>query len=527
MPRVRRFFRSLLVLLVASVPFAQAASAAQRPIAFVPLDDRPVTRQLPQMLGRIAGRPVLEPPRALLGNYLTFGKPDAIISWLNGARVRDAGAIVVSTDMLAYGGLVASRVPGTSYQDAYFRLRTLQRLRQTHRGAWFGAFGTVMRLAPTGIPNRGPAAAFFAPYPLWSYLQEYANLHDPPLAAESARAAQLRTLMGDGVFDAYVQTRARNLAVDTYALSLAQHEVLDALVLGQDDAGPTGLHIKDVAALQAAVAANNLAARTAIEPGADELGMAMVSQALARGIGWTPHVAVRYSTPDGAKVNDPLEYAPVSVAIDGLIRLCGAVHDDAAADVVLYVRVPNTPAADDDRLVADMTADAQAGRSVAFADLTYLANTFTPQAQFAERILRSGLASKLDAYSSWNTNANTVGTAVAEAIAANVGRRAHTYDLNAHREFTFNRILDDYAFHDYVRPEINALLDRRGIGDHTYLLPDEAAPVAAYTRDALWSRTSVILPQLYPNDHVAAMAIDLPWNRTFEVEIDGRLAPNL
>ena len=29
-------------------------------IAFVPLDDRPVTRQLPQLLGRIAGVPVFE-----------------------------------------------------------------------------------------------------------------------------------------------------------------------------------------------------------------------------------------------------------------------------------------------------------------------------------------------------------------------------------------------------------------------------------------------------------------------------------
>lgn len=509
------------------ITIAGASAAQQRPIAFVPLDDRPVTRQLPQMLGRIAGREVLEPPRALLGNYLTFGKPDAIIAWLNGGSTRGASAFVVSTDMLAYGGLVASRVPGTSYQDAYFRLRTLQRLRQKHRDAWFGAFGTVMRLAPTGIPNRGPAAAFFAPYPLWSYLQEYANLHDPPLAAEAPRAQQLRALMGEDVFNAYAQTRARNLAVDTYALSLAQHHVLDTLVLGQDDAGPVGLHVKDVAALQAAVAEQRLESRTAIEPGADELGMAMVAQALARGIGWTPRIAVRYSTAGGDTTNDPLEYAPIAVAIDGLIRLCGAVHDDANADIVLFVRVPKTPPADDDRLTADMTADANAGRSIAFADLTFLSDSFKPQAAFAERILASGLASKLDAYSSWNTNANTVGTAVAEAIAANVGRRSHSYDVNAHRQFTFNRILDDYAFHDYVRPEINVLLDRQGIADHTYLLPEEAAPVQRYTSDALWSRAFPILSQLYPGDHIAALSIALPWNRTFEVEIDDRLAPNL
>ena len=68
--------------------------------------------------------------------------------------------------------------------------------------------------------------------------------------------------------------------------------------------------------------------------------------------------------------------------------------------------------------------------------------------RFAQQLLASGLARELDAYSSWNTNANTVGTALAEAIAAGAGRRMHTYDALAHRTFTFTRFLDDYAFHD-------------------------------------------------------------------------------
>ncbi|MBV9271669.1 MAG: DUF4127 family protein, partial [Candidatus Eremiobacteraeota bacterium] len=488
---MKAVFACIVLLLCGIVP----GRAAQPPVVLVPWDDRPVTRQLPQMLGRIAGRDVIVPPRPLLGNYLTFGKPDEIIKWLNGPQARRASVFVISTDMLAYGGLVASRVPGTTYQDAYFRVRTIERLRDAHPHAWIGAFGTVMRLAPTGIPNTGAAASFFAPYPLWSYLQEYANLHDPPLRSEAARAETLRGLAGD-TLDAYIATRARNYAVDSYILQLAQNDAIDRVVLGQDDAGPVGLHVREVRALQQTASTPRLQEAAAIEPGADELGMAMVAQALARGIAWTPHVAVRYSMPRGENTNDPLEFAPISVAIDGLIRLCGGVHDDARPDIVLFVRVPNTTQAGDDALANAMTQAAESGSSVAFADLTFLTNSFTPQAVFAERLLSSGLASRLDAYSSWNTNANTVGTAVAEAVAANVGRRTGSYNVVAHREFTFNRILDDYAFHVYVRPEINAMLDKQGISDHTYLLPDQAAPIEAYARDALWSHASAILPQL-------------------------------
>lgn len=503
------------------------AALALAAIAFVPLDDRPVTRQLPQLLGRVAGQPVVEPPIDLLGNYLDFGKPDAIIAWLNGSQSKGADRFVISSDMLAYGGLIASRVPQTPYQDAYNRLRSLRQLRARHPSAWIGAFGTVMRLAPTGIPALGRAASFFAPYPVWSYLQEYANLHDPPLPSEQARAAQLRALIGQETLQGYLDARYRDYAVDNVLVQLTAEGTIDRLALGQDDAGPVGLHVKDVRALQAFVAQLNVQDRVAIEPGADELGMAMVSSAIARGAGWTPRVGVHYSMPGGATVNDPLEYGPIEIAIDGLIRLCGALRDDASPDIDLFVRVPGTDAAHDDALLAALQSDERAGRSVAFADLTFLENSFTDQARFAERLLQSGVASKLDAYASWNTNANTIGTAVAEAVAAGAGRRTGTYNALAHAEFTFDRIVDDYAFHAYVRPQVNAALTAQGVNDHTYLLPEQAAPAADINNRALWNRAAEILKHLYPQYHIAAIQITLPWNRTFETGIEVALAPNL
>ncbi|MDQ2872202.1 MAG: DUF4127 family protein [Candidatus Eremiobacteraeota bacterium] len=523
MKSIGRIAFSLMLLGVVMPCIARARA----PIAFVPLDDRPVTRQLPALLGTIAGRNVLMPPRADLGNYLTAGNPEAIIAWLNGDSARGAADFVASTDMLAYGGLVASRIPGVRYADAEFRLRELNHVRAQHPRAWIGAFGTIMRLAPTGVPALGPAKNFFAAYPAWKYIQEYANLHDPPLPSEIARAQTLRSLIGEPTLQAYLDTRTRNLEIDLKILQMTAAGTMDTTALGQDDAGPVGLHLKDVRALQAEVAQLGIADRTAIEPGADELGMAMIAQALDRGIGWTPRVTVRYSMPDGATYHDPLEFAPIAVAIDGLIRLCGGVHDDAAPDLTLYVRVPQTDAAHDAALLGAMHDDLASGKSVAFADLTFLGGTFAPQAQFVEAMMREGIAGKIDAYSSWNTNANTVGTALAEAIAAGVGRRTHAYDALAHADFTFDRYMDDYLFHDYVRPDLNTTLNAQGIPDHTYLLPGQASPLTERNNAELWNRAVGILGQIYPGYHIAAMQITLPWDRTFETEIEVRLAPNL
>jgi hypothetical protein len=493
-------------------------------IAFVPLDDRPVTVQLPLLLGRIAGVPVSTPPRTLLGNYLQPGAPDGIVDWLT-LRLNDqrTNAFVVSTDMLAYGGLVASRVPGPSYVDAVQRLAVLRVVRRRRPDAWIAAFGTIMRLAPTGVPA---GTNYFAASPEWKALQAYANLHDPLLPGEVATAASLRASVSPATFDAYVATRRRDLDVDRSLIAMRAAGTLDRLVLGQDDAGPVGLHVGEVALLQREAAAAGVDPLPAIEPGADELGMALLSGAIARDARWEPRIAVRYSRPDGGSYVDPLEFAPVSEAIDGLIALCGGKLVSENSDIVLSVRVPQTSAAQDDAFVAATQVDVSAGRSVALADLSYL-QSYASQASFAQRILSDGLAAHLDAYASWNTNANTVGTALAEAVAAGAGRRTGTYDALAHKTFTFMRFVDDYAYHDDVRPRLNDWLDRQGINDHTLLTAQQTERVADRNRALLWNEAAAILERLYPGYHIAAIDIRLPWRRTFETEIDAGIAPGL
>lgn len=502
------------------------AALALAAIAFVPMDDRPVTMQLPVMLGQIAGVPVLAPPRDEIGRYLQPGRSDALIAWLNAtARERHTRSFVISADMLAYGGLVASRVPGPSYADAISRLHELAHLRTEYPGAWIGAFGTIMRLAPTGVPAGTP---FFAAYPTWDYLARYANLHDPPLPNEAASAAHLVQLIGEPALQQYLATRTRDLGVDRMLLAMTADGTIDRLVLGQDDAGPAGLHVPEVALLQSLLDADGVRGRASIEPGADELGMALVAHAIARSARWTPRVAIRYSTAAGAAYQDPIEYAPIATAIDALVGVCGGVvaGTDSDADIVLFVRVPGDSAQQDRTLLDDMAAAEAAGRSVALADLSYLHDD-DQQAVFAQSLLATPVAARLDAYASWNTNANTAGTALAEAIAAGAGRRTHTYDDLAHRTFTFMRFVDDYAFHDFVRPQLNAALDARGIADHTLLAPDAAAAAAQRNRALLWNQAERILPMLDPGYHIAAIDIGLPWDRTFETSLDVGIAPDL
>ena len=116
---------------------SRALSAPDAPkIAFVPLDDRPVTLQLPDMLGRIAGQLLLVPPRSAIGSYLEPGRPDEILRWLGSPQTERVSALVASIDMVAYGGLVASRIPSAAAEDAVARLRNLAAFKNTRPAAF-------------------------------------------------------------------------------------------------------------------------------------------------------------------------------------------------------------------------------------------------------------------------------------------------------------------------------------------------------------------------------------------------------
>src|SRR5215472_14913179 len=122
-------------------------------IAYVPIDDRPATSVFPGEIAAICGASVESPPRSALGHFERPGDVDAIDRWLLSLDDREVSAVVVSADMLAYGGLVASRTAATPLSQAIARLGVLERFHQAHPQVPVYVFGTVMRLAPTATTS--------------------------------------------------------------------------------------------------------------------------------------------------------------------------------------------------------------------------------------------------------------------------------------------------------------------------------------------------------------------------------------
>ncbi|MEJ5170741.1 MAG: DUF4127 family protein, partial [Fimbriimonadales bacterium] len=122
-----------------------AATTQPARVVLAPIDDRPATGQFARMIGAIAGVDVQTPPQELLGRFTTPGNPDAVLSWLERQNLNESQAVVVSAEMVCFGGLVASRTDATPLEAAMARLDRLRDIRRANPDTPFYVFATIPR----------------------------------------------------------------------------------------------------------------------------------------------------------------------------------------------------------------------------------------------------------------------------------------------------------------------------------------------------------------------------------------------
>ena len=512
-------------------------------LVLVPIDDRPAVGPFAVMIGAVADQEVVMPRRELLGNFTTPGDTARIREWLKAQDYRRTDALVISVDMLVYGGLVASRTHGVGLEEARKRLDFFRWFRRRHPKIPVYAYGVIMRVAPT---------ASAATHGIHDKLARWAELKDRVArTGEAAYAAELERLERDlapGVIRDYLAARERDRQINLAMIDLAKEGVVDELILLQDDAREYGLHRQDQALLRGRLKELGLEARVPIYNGTDEGALSLVSRAVLDRTGMRLRIAPVYSSARSREVIAPYEDHPLRFTVASQIRAAGGVEvgADEKADYRLYINAPETTAAEFDRFLARMIADLKAGEPVALADLLFPAPHFSGADERIVAALRAeGLFDRFVGYAAWNTAGNTLGTTIPHAnlrvhLLRAVGRGERRGDRLraelAHLAFLLNRYAGDYLYHDVVRPEVNARLreEAKQTNEITYQLNAERyAMVDRDVSQSMVPRVSQFFAdnfagRSYPVDSrrqlrltgLRDLRVFLPWARTFECVIE-------
>jgi hypothetical protein len=506
-------------------------------ILLIPLDDRPPCLQFPQMIGLIGNTEVVTPPRDMLGRFVEPGRPEEITDWVKRQDLSSFDAVIVSIDMLAYGGLVNSRVYQTPLEQAKQRLQLVDWLHHKAPRLPIYGFNTIMRLAPTGD---GVNERYRDALARWAEIAPEAAT-DVKLSEEKQRLEQKIPI---AALEDYRRARERNFAINRESVELVRRGVLDFLILCQDDAKPRGVHIADRERLISDAKGLGLDSRIAVQPGADEVAMLLLSRALNRLFRYQPRVAAVYSSDAVRRSVAPFEDRPLNQTVSFQIAATGSreVREPASADILFYVYGSRAEEGAAAEFAKKIESAVKQGRRVIVADIDFKGDVQGADPAFTRELLRRRIFPRLAGYASWNTAGNTIGTALPHGLVYSLAvDRLNSPSLQlraAQQKFLLHRLIDDYAYHSLVRPGAvefareKKLNPNRLEGDgeslvetsirdrmrpHVEDIRKEFAPGKAAIMRSGGGRT-VVVPVDF--DH---FTFSLPWGRTFEAEINFNL----
>ncbi|MDQ3129815.1 MAG: DUF4127 family protein [Acidobacteriota bacterium] len=521
-----------LILFLSSYGFAQNQSKPATKILLIPLDDRPPCLQFPVRMGLIGDAEIVTPPKELLGKFTVAGQSDKIIEWLHNQDVKSFDAAIIALDMVAYGGLVAMRRHGdTTAADALKRIAVLRDLKKRAPKLPVYVQSVIMRLAPTGD---GINENYREKIARWAEISPYSE--------SKTETAKLENEIPAEVLADYRRARARDLQVNLKAVEFVRDGTIDYLILSQDDAKPRGIHVADRERLNAEIAKMKLNDKIAVQPGADETAMLLLARALNEHHNFSPKIKAVYSSEELANKAMPYEDRALRETVSFHIKATDSkeVADEKNADLLFYVYASRFEPGRAASFAAEIAAQINKGKRIIVADIDPKGDVQGGDPKFTAELGQRNLFRELNGYASWNTAGNTIGTALPQGVVFAAAqsklmksKAAAKRIWTAQNWFTFHRVLDDYYYHAPVRAKAkNYIVQNKW---SSLRLSDEATEkVELFSRKLMLEAFAELSGVYFGNNKNGlqknvrcekpdAMTFDLPWNRTFEAEIDFRL----
>ena len=491
-------------------------------IALLPLDNRPCNLQFPAQIAAIGADQISAPPAAWLGHFNQRGDCQQLREWLD--NLPDVSALIVSIDMLAYGGLVASRKTDTDLETALARLQTLKDWRAARPDTPIYAFNILMRLAIT--MDSDAAVPHYYNVMRWARLMGEAKRFPSP--EKTAELGEVRALIPDQIIEQYCGARARNHAVNLQMVDWLADGTFDYLLITQEDCTQFGLHRAEQDEITERVALRDVADKFALHPGADEAALTLLARHWNERVGFSIHWSSEVNKRNIAVFED----VPYEDALHSHIQaMTGYVAgDDAQADVQLWVNAPIAGSQKDEgeaekiaragelrAWVSALKIAIESGARVALCDVAF--PNGADNLLMDELRAQGDILSHLVAFGGWNTAGNTTGTVLAQCAAVvRSGESQGDGELN--RQFVFERLLDDWYYQANLRAQLEETARARGFSPLN--MNGQGAQIEAIAREQIESFAAQLAREEF-GANVRELQVNLPWSRTFEVQVGARL----
>ncbi|AHC13963.1 DUF4127 family protein [Salinispira pacifica] len=514
-------------------------------VAYIPLDERPCNLHFPRhALSGNASVTLAVPPAYMFGKKKTAGDPDALLNWLE-ATIQDCDALVLSLEMILYGGLLPSRLHHMSYNDLSLHLEkviSLIRWRKEREGGGrfrVYAFGLVMRTPSYSSDDEEPDyyARFGREIFRRAYLSHKSETEE--LTEDETREyCSLDQIIPEEILNDYEGRRETNRRLLQDAIRYFSQGDIDVLLIPQDDTARYGYGPKDWSCLLSRIppgdgpGSGNLLSY----PGADEVGGVLIARSVMDGNNRNTGNDPRREKQKGIKMYvlprlwedmkriPKYESMSLSESVRNQIQSCGAVEagNPEDADIILAVNTP--PAGMHEAPGQEFRESSEFAQQIARLSSRYslpviAADTAYPnggETSLLQEFERQNLWNSLLSYAGWNTAGNSLGTALYEGVLAYLAG-----DAGIRMKNLYYRICDDWAYQSILRSTWTARLSERGTEGHVDITSIGNLPgLKSELRDQINELMESRFPQFTDMAGYRVSQVEFPWDRLFEVRLE-------
>ncbi len=495
-------------------------------ILYIPLDERPCNYLYPQYMSNTQEKlELITVPVEILGNKKVPADTDKIWEFVF-ENISDCDAVVLSIDMLIYGGLIPSRLHKLIDLQAEKYINNIKKIRKINDKIKIYAFNCVMRTPHYNSSEEEPE--YYEEFGEAIFKRSYLLDKSHRFGLIEEEENQLKEInIPSEYIDDYENRREFNSNINLIISKLLKEDYIDFLTIPQDDSSEFGYTAIDQKKIVNFIENNDLAFRINIYPGADEVGSALVARAYNDFYKKATKIYPFYASVNGPLITPLYEDRPMYESLKSHIRVVGGeiVETSAEADIILAINSPGKIMQEswDQFDKKDITYTSfrnlmdfamriskfvDQGKDVIISDSAFSNGGDLQLIKFLDK---TGALSKLISYKGWNTNCNTLGTTLAAGI---IGQKGISNEIKKNVVY---HILEDAIYQAKIRKEIvdNVLITE---GMNYYDFKGRDSYVHEKIQQGILADYKKL--EISKSLNVSKCFVSTPWDRMFEISID-------
>lgn len=494
-------------------------------IVLLPLDERPCNYLYPKELPLQKNVNIVTPTKDILSLKKDVCNIDKISDWLK-KECFDADFAVISLDTLLFGGIIPSRLHHQSYEELCEKIKILEEIKNANKNIKIYCNELIMRCPSYSLSDEEP----FYFDECGKEIFELGGIIDKEeqgiIEINSPRKMELLNIIKKEYLDDFLSRRDINIKILLHNLDYVNKGIIDFFVIPQDDCSEFGFPSKDQRLVKAKIKNDNLFNNVIMYPGADEIGLTLITRAINIYNNYRPKVFVNYCSELGKNAIPMFEDRPISETIKYhlLSTNCLEVYSLMEADCVLNINsgsefVPKWDTRKElifgknRNLLAFIDFIKYAlnnNKIVGIADVCYCNEA---DKELMNLLKDDNLLLKIHSYAGWNTSSNTLGTTIANMISYYYSKD----EINKNYSLIY-RYLDDYIYMGIVRDIINNKIVDLNNGITRFNLKSDTKEFEKISKDLIIKEANKF--GINVDKYFKKFDVSFIWNRTFEIEFD-------